>query len=96
MSPLTINFTGLSKQRFISEPRMNIDISDIPENILRSIASQYTMKVDELRRQAFLLWKWKGEDHWYKLKQMGLRSKNRVEYWEEQVAWGKIWANNRE
>ena len=51
---------------------INIDISDIPENILRSIASQYTMKVDELRRQAFLLWKWKGEDHWYKLKQMGL------------------------
>lgn len=67
------------------------DISDIPEQLLKSLASNCTVEVDELRREAYRLLIWRGEDVWRQLKKEGSLSKNRIEFWKEQVAWGKAW-----
>jgi len=72
------------------------DISNIPEAVLKSLASQYTVQVDELRQEAYSLLIWRGDDFWIKTKEAASQSKNKVEFWKEQVAWGKLWANTRE
>lgn len=75
---------------------MEGDLLNVPDDLLRSIASQYTAQVEELRQHAYHLLRWKGADYWSQLKHEATLSKNRVEFWKEQIAWGKIWANSRE
>jgi hypothetical protein len=72
------------------------DISNIPEQLLKSLASQYTVQVDELRQQAYKLLIWRGKDAWVETKEAANRSKNRVEFWKQQIELGKVWASTRE
>ncbi len=74
----------------------NYDISNIPEGVLKSLASRYTVEIDELRQEAYRLLIWRGDDAWIQTKEEASRSKNRVEFWKEQIAWGKAWASTRE
>ena len=64
---------------------MDIDVSDIPKTVLRSIASAYRMKVYDLRCRAYQLWKDRGTELWIQKKKEAIRSDNRVEYWKWQI-----------
>jgi len=64
---------------------MQEDISDIPQSILRSLASIYRQQVYELRARAYHLWKAKGEEVWRQIKKGAEASDNRVEYWQQQL-----------
>jgi hypothetical protein len=72
------------------------DISNIPEDVLKSLASNYTVQVDELRREAYKLLSERGDAAWIETKKEAMRSKNRVEFWREQIGWAKLWASSRE
>jgi hypothetical protein len=72
------------------------DTSNIPEDLLKSLATHYTVQVDELRQQAYALLIRRGDDAWIQTKEAASRSKNRVEFWKEQIEWAKLWANSRE
>jgi len=75
---------------------MDIDISNIPEAVLRSIASHYTAQVDQLRREAYHYSLWRGRDAWLRVKQEGALSKDKVAFWKEQAALAKVRASSRE
>ena len=72
---------------------MDIDISNIPEAVLRSVASHYTAQVDQLRREAYHYSVLRGRDAWLQIKKEGALSKDKVAYWKEQVAWAKVRAS---
>lgn len=69
---------------------MDNDILNVPDAVLRSIISEYTAQVEELRHRAYLLLQWKGTDYWNDLKRNAILSKNRVEFWKEQIALANI------